>query len=413
MKAQGPCSAVLRLVAILASAGGAACTYNFDKFAVEQDAYVGADASSSGTGGAAVLGTQEAGSADSVFANGGATGIPLATGGAAGSTSTTGGAAGAPSITGGGAGTPLATGGDRPVATGGTWATGGTGGTGASSGSGGSTNVDAATGSGGVPGTGGAPGTGGHTSSDGSSGSGGSKDSGSPVTGGTATTGGTVATGGAVETGGTAAAGGVVETGGTSAGACGTAKSTFSETITFAVPDGGASPLTLGPTTSPIPAGAQLGYTKAGPASNPTLCNAGCATLSMPYTSGSASFKGPQAFQTLIPVINLVGATITFAIAIDNPGVPIQVQVWASGDASTGLPWAAPTTITGGALNAYAAAKGFKDVSLAPIDGKTNKYCASASGFIGLQMQNTTAITNANAGTVTIYIGNIAVGPSA
>ena len=410
MKAQGPCAVVLRLVAILASAGGAACTYNFDKFAVEQDANVGADASSSGAGGTAVSGTQEAGSADSVFANGGATGIPLATGGSAGSTATTDGAAGASLITGGGAGTPLATGGDRPVATGGTEATGGAGG---SSGSGGSTNVDAAAGSGGVKGSGGAQGTGGSPRLDASSGSGGSNDSGPPMTGGTTITGGTTARGGAVGTGGTAATGGVVGTGGTSAATCGTAKSTFSETITFAVLDGGASPLTLGPTTSPIPAGAQLGYTKAGPASNPTLCNAGCATLSMPYTSGLASFKGPQAFQSFVPVINLVGATITFAIAIDNPGVPIQVQVWASGDASTGLPWAAPTTITGGALNAYAAAKGFKDLSLAPVDGKTNKYCASASGFIGLQMQNTTAITNSNAGTVTIYIGNIAVGPSA
>jgi hypothetical protein len=126
-----------------------------------------------------------------------------------------------------------------------------------------------------------------------------------------------------------------------------------------------------------------------------------------------ASFKGPQAFQTLIPVANLVGATITFAIAIDNPGVPIQIQVYTSGDAGTGLPWAAPTTITGGALAPYAAAKGFKDLSLAPLDGKTNKYCASASGFIGLQVQNTTAITLANAGTVTIYIGKIEVKPPA
>jgi hypothetical protein len=204
-----------------------------------------------------------------------------------------------------------------------------------------------------------------------------------------------------------------VGTGGTSAGACGNAKSTFSETVTFTFADGGASPLALGPTTSPVPAGAQLGYTMTGPASNPTLCSAGCATLSMPYTSGLASFKGPQAFQTFIPVISLVGATITFAIALENPGVPIQVQVYTSGDASTGLPWAAPTTITGGALNAYAAAKGFKDLTLAPVNGTTNKYCASASGFIGLQLQNTTAINWLNEGTVTIYIGKITVKPPA
>ena len=397
---------------MVASASAAACTYDFDKF------MVGADASFGGAGGTAGQGAQDSGLGGSASVDVGATVIPPATGGAAGSTAPTGGAADAPLATGGGAGTQLATG-DGPVAAGGLLATGG------SSASGGSPNPDASAGSGGVSGLGGAPGTGGSTSRDGPSESGGSKDSGSPVTGGATSTGGASAsggvmgtggnsgTGGAVESGGSPASGGVVGTGGTSAVACGTAKSAFSEAVTFTFLDGGVSPLALGPTTSPVPAGAQLGYTTAGPASDPTLCNAGCATLSMPFTSGMASYKGPQAFQSFVPVINLVGATITFAIAIDNPGVPIQVQVYASGDAGAGLPWAAPTTITGAALNAYAAATGFKDLSLAPIDGKTDKYCASSSGFIGLQVQNTTAITRSNAGTVTIYIGKIEVKPPA
>jgi hypothetical protein len=415
VKAQERCAGVLRLVAILASAGGTACTYNFDKFAVEQDATVGAETSPVGAGGIGGSRAQEVGSVDSVLANGGATSIPITTGGAAGSTAATVDAGSVPSITGGGTGTQPGAGGSRPVAT---------GGTGGLSVSGGSTSVDAAAGTGGVSVLGGALGTGGGTSSGGSSGSGGSHG-GSPMTGGTPTTGGSGPSGGVVRTGGTGASGGVVGsggatasggvmgTGGASGTACGTAKSTFNETVTFALLDGGTSPLALGPTTSPVPAGAQLGYTNVGPASNPTLCNAGCATLSMPYTLGTAQYKGPQAFQSFVPVINLVGATITFAIAIDNPGVPIQVQVFASGDASTGLPWATPTTISGGQLSAYAAAKGFKDLSLAPVNGTTDKYCASASGFIGLQFQNTTAINNLNAGTVTIYIGKITVRPPA
>jgi hypothetical protein len=277
-------------------------------------------------------------------------------------------------------------------------------------GSGGTTPIDdARAASGGASGSGGTLGTGGSTRSGGSPGSGGFKEGGSPMTGGRTTAGGASATGGVVGTGGTSATGGVVGTGGTSAAACGTTKSTFSETVAFTFLDGGTSPLALSP--SPAPIGAQLGYTTTGPSSNPALCNAGCATLSMAFTSGMASYKGLSAIQSFVPVINLVGATITFAIAIDNPGVPIQLQVYATGDASTSLAWATPMTISGSTLTSYAAANGFKDLSLAPINGTTNKYCASASATIGLQVQNTTAITSSNAGTVTIYISKIVVRP--
>jgi hypothetical protein len=401
----GPSAKGIWLVALVASAGVAACTYNFDKFAVEQDARIGA-------GGIAGLGTQEVGSGGGSSASGGAASIPPATGGVAGSTATTGSDADTPLMTGGASSISQPIGGDSTVATGGV------------SVSGGSTSVDAAARSGGISGMGGAVGMGGVTSRGGSAGTGGAKNGVTPMTGGNTTTGGATTAGGAVGTGGTrasggtvgsgglSASGGIVATGGTSTAACGTAQSTFNETVTFAFLDGGTSPLALGPTMTPVPAGAQLGYTMAGPTSNPTLCNSGCATLSMPFTSGLASYKGPQAFQSFIPVVDLVGATITFTIAIDNPGVPIQVQVFATGDASLGLPWAAPTTVTGGALNAYAAAKGFKDLSLVPTDG-TNKYCASASGLIGLQLQNTAAISSSNAGTVTIYIGKITVRPPA
>lgn len=308
------------------------------------------------------------------------TGDAPSTGGGVSATGPSGG------VTGSGGATPS----DSPVAS---------GGAGGALALGGNSNTDATAVSGGASSPGGALGTGGNTRSDGSPGSGGSKEGGSPMTGGTTTTGGTSATGG------------MVGTGGTSTAVCGTAKSTFSETVAFTFLDGGTSPLALSP--SPAPVGAQLGYTTTGPASNPSLCNAGCATLSMAFTSGMASYKGLSAIQSYVPAINLVGATIAFAIAIDNPGVPIQVQVYATGDASTGSAWATPTTISGSTLTSYAAANGFKDLSLAPINGTTNKYCASASATIGLQMQNTTAITSSNAGTVTIYISKIAVRPPA
>jgi hypothetical protein len=232
---------------------------------------------------------------------------------------------------------------------------------------------------------------------------------GGTMTGGTPMTGGTFASGGSVGTGGTTASGGVVETGGTTAVTCGTAKSDFSETVTFL--DGGTSPLALSPAVPPV--GAQLGYTTAGPASNPTLCTAGCATLSMAFTAGMAKYLFLSAIQGFASVVNLVGATVTFTIAIDNPGVPIQVQAYATGDASTTWAWTTPTTINGTALTSYAAATGFKDLSVAPIDGTTTKYCASATALIGIELQNTVAITSANAGTVTIYISKITIKPPA
>jgi hypothetical protein len=316
---------------------------------------------------------------------------------------------------GGGVGSGGVVGIDSPVAT---------GGTGGALAAGGSTSVDVPAGSGGAQVLGGALGSGGSTSSDGPTGSGGALDSGSPLTGGNSTTGGTAATGGVATTGGTTASGGVAvsggntasggvtATGGTIAVVCGTAKSVFSETETFGFLDGGTSPLSLSPAVPPV--GAQLGYTTAGPASNPTLCTAGCATLSMAFTAGMAKYLFLSAIQGFASVVNLVGATVTFTIAIDNPGgVPIQVQAYATGDASTTWAWTTPTTINGTALTSYAAATGFKDLSVAPVDGTTTKYCSSASAIIGLQLQNTLAITAANVGTVTIYISKIAVKPPA
>jgi hypothetical protein len=78
-------ASVIRLVVLVACAGVAACTYDFDKFA-------GANASSSG--GTAGSRTQQDGNGGSVSAHGGVTGVTSMTGGAAGIV-TTGGQAGA------------------------------------------------------------------------------------------------------------------------------------------------------------------------------------------------------------------------------------------------------------------------------------------------------------------------------
>ena len=280
------------------------------------------------------------------------------------------------------------------------------------------------TGSGGSPSVGGSIGSGGYTNSGGSVGIGGSTnaDSGtnpdvSVGTGGIVGSGGTTGAGGVVGSGGTTGAGGA-GTGGTSAATCGTTKSTFAQTITFGARDGGSGPLATSPATPP--AGAQLTYTTEGPTTNPTLCTAGCAALSMNYVASTSAYStSVSAIEFLSPPTNLVGSTVTFTIAIDDPGTkaPIQLQAYATGDASSQWSWSAGTNISGTGLTAYAAentpagaGKTFS-TTLADHTGRPGTYCASATNIIGLQLQNIGAITAANAGPVTIYITSITITP--
>lgn len=79
---RGPGAAAIRLVAMVASVGAAACTYNFDKFAA-QDAHVVADGSPGGAGGTAGSGTQYGESGGKTSATGGVAGATSKTGGAA------------------------------------------------------------------------------------------------------------------------------------------------------------------------------------------------------------------------------------------------------------------------------------------------------------------------------------------
>jgi hypothetical protein len=240
--------------------------------------------------------------------------------------------------------------------------------------------------------------------------------------GGSVGTGGVMGTGGVVGAGGAGAGGagtggagtGGAGTGGASAVVCGTVKSILAQTITFGALDSGTAMLGTSPATPP--AGAQLAYTTVGPTANPTLCTAGCATLSMAYASGMASWRSVSAIKIYSPTTNLVGSTVAFTIAIDNPvGLSIQVQAYAEGDASSGWTWSTPATLGGTGLTPYAAAGGFKDFSVTVADtgSGSSKYCASSTAQIGIQLQNKVAITSANAGTVTIYIGKITVTPPA
>jgi hypothetical protein len=103
-------------------------------------------------------------------------------------------------------------------------------------------------------------------------------------------------------------------------------------------------------------------------------------------------------------------------LAVDNPGttpVPIQIQAYAQGDKSASYAWTQPTTVHGTSLDAYAVSTGFKDLTLPVTDytSTTGQFCSAVTGAIGIQLQNTDAITASNAGTVTIYISKITITP--
>jgi len=270
-------------------------------------------------------------------------------------------------------------------------------------GMGGGVGIDGPTETGGLIGTGGAKGTGGKST--GGAGTGG-KGTGGAGTGGKGTgsagTGGK-GTGGSMATGGTGA-------GGSHAAGCGTTQSTFAQTLTFS---SDFAPLAMG--VSP-PSGASLAHTTTGPPSNPTLCAAGCAVLSMAYfkNMGLTSVTAGEVFSSNT---NLLGASLTFNIALDDPGTkaPIQVEVWAGGDAISGWTWGTTTRVSGTGLAAYDPANGFTALTtVPPLADKTTSggtYCAAATFAIGVHLQNTADITTSTAGPVTIYIGSVTITP--
>lgn len=228
---------------------------------------------------------------------------------------------------------------------------------------------------------------------------------GMPRSGGVVGSGGTVPVGGTAATGGVAAIDGAVATWDASSG-CGTTKSDLRETLTFSFGPG-VAPLTA-PTTT-LSGATTFSFSTAGPSSNPDLCSKGCAVLSVHFAEDVPANQASAAQRMFSAPVSLVGATVSFRYAIDNPAqVPVRLQVYATSDASAGWKWAAPTTVDGEALTAYSAATGFASETLSPRDDPYG-YCASATKIVGLQVQNTVAITSATAGTVTIYIDSLAI----
>ena len=131
----------------------------------------------------------------------------------------------------------------------------------------------------------------------------------------------------------------------------------------------------------------------------------------------TAALTWVSADKVFSPTINLVGATVTFNIAVDDPGTktPIRLQVWAGGDASSGWTWGPTTSLSGTDLTDYDPANGFTAFSTVPLLGDQTRssgtFCAAATYVVGLQLQNTADINVSVAQTVRIYIGSVTITP--
>jgi hypothetical protein len=338
---------------------------------------------------------------------GGNIGGMVGSGGTAGGSGATGGVIGSGGslVAGGATGRGGSVGAGGVTGLGGGSAVGGAAGAGGVAAAGGSTvGASGGTSSGGVVSAGGDTGSGGASSAGGASGTGGVTGS-----GGSTSSGGVVGTGGAIGSGGAIGTGGKSGTGGSTVTGCGTTKSTVSQTFDFATD---LQALSLGPNST----SGSVKHVTAGPSAKPSLCSAtsGCAALSVPFSSAAAYAAYALAVENFAPAINLVGSTVTFSLAVDNPAqVPIQIQAYAQGDVTATYAWTQPATVGGASLLAYSAASGFKDLAL-PVTNyvsTTGKYCAAVTAAVGIQVQNTAAITSSNAGTVTVYISKITVTP--
>jgi hypothetical protein len=230
-------------------------------------------------------------------------------------------------------------------------------------------------------------------------------------TGGTSGTGGSAGTTGGSTSTSTDATGGTTSAGGASstAVACGTTKSTASSTQTFST---SISPWAVNDSTATA---ASATFTTTSPASNATLCDGGCGAFSYAFAAATAAWTGVQFVDSFATPQNLLGATITVSLAVDNPNsVPVQVQLFASGGEVGSWGWSNISTITSSTIAGYAASTGFKDLTLTVADSATatQSFCGSDAHSFGIQLQSVAA-TPASASTVTVYVQKVIITPAA
>ena len=254
----------------------------------------------------------------------------------------------------------------------------------------------------------------GNSSSGAGSGSGGNANGGSSSSGGGAGGKTTTSSGSS----GTAA-------GGSSGTSCGVTSGTYQEDTTFCTA-GSTAPYNLnkwgtwGDSTLP-----SLTQTTTGPSG--LDCSAGCATLTLDFSSGTAQYSAGSFVEyfgtSTDSVTNLLNETITAKIGVTvkqasgaTASVPVSFSLFGQ-DTSTSTNGVDNLWVDDlGSVSSLDASSGWHTVSFKVVDANvpswspTRMVCASGLHAIGITIQNNATIDDSNGAVVALYVQSVTVG---
>ncbi|MGE5789191.1 MAG: hypothetical protein ACM3ZE_31670, partial [Myxococcales bacterium] len=186
---------------------------------------------------------------------------------------------------------------------------------------------------------------------------------------------------------------------------CSSTPSTYHEESQFNI-FGNASRWTLNRASSQP--GTSFTTTKRGPISNPGLCADGCALLAFTIPAGEGWGGGAIIDEWFAASTNLNGATVVakMALEVSRPHLPVNVRVYAQGDAASNYAWGTTASVSSATLSDVSR---FHEVVLRPSSRRGNNgFCAANVGAIGIQVQRTRTTTDEIP--VKLYVKSVVVG---
>lgn len=157
--------------------------------------------------------------------------------------------------------------------------------------------------------------------------------------------------------------------------------------------------------------GTSFTFTKRGPASNPSLCAAGCALLAFTIPAGEGWGGGAIVDEWFDTTTNLYGSTIVAQVALELPRahLPVNVRLYTQGDELSGYAWGTSASRPTSILSDLSS---FHDILLRPVDRRSPRpFCAAAAGAIGIQVQRS-RISLVDI-PVKLYVNSVEVGSDA
>jgi hypothetical protein len=149
-------------------------------------------------------------------------------------------------------------------------------------------------------------------------------------------------------------------------------------------------------------------------------CSAGCARFTTTWPAGTGQYAGGNAVNFLAGATNMLNETVTINLAVvvtradgatDDPPVEIDLAVFKdfSGQA-TGYWTASLGSLSSLAEQFHTFTQKLTDIGV-PKSQPSATICASAVTALAIQVGSTASVTQANAGTLDIYIQSISVAP--